>query len=204
MRKTILMTVAVCALTVGVTARAQEMKAPEGAAHPPPASDKMALPEKMAPRAPTGAEGPALRQPGKPISGSEKMSPDNKAEPRANADKADKTEPAGEPAAKPTEHPPGGAAPEGKTAAPGKMTSEQRTKVVTEFKSAGIHEAVNINVTNVRVGAAVPREITQYWAPVPATIIEIVPAWRAYRAVVVNGVILIIDPATFEIVYVLD
>ena len=66
-----------------------------------------------------------------------------------------------------------------------------------------MREATNINV-NVRIGTAVPRTIVEYWEPVPAPILSIVPAWRAFRIVRISGEYVIIDPATFEIVYVLE
>ena len=66
-----------------------------------------------------------------------------------------------------------------------------------------VRPVTNVHITNVRVGAPVPRTITEYWVPVPAPIVQIVPAWAAFRVVRIGGEILIIDPATFEIVYVM-
>jgi predicted FMN-binding regulatory protein PaiB len=45
--------------------------------------------------------------------------------------------------------------------------------------------------------------VTEFWEPVPATIVEVVPAWRSYRVVRIHGDIVVIDPDTFEIVYVM-
>ena len=67
-----------------------------------------------------------------------------------------------------------------------------------------VREATNINVTNIRVGAGLPRTITDYWVPVPAPIISIVPEWSDYRVVRIHNEILVVDPETFEIVYVFD
>jgi hypothetical protein len=66
-----------------------------------------------------------------------------------------------------------------------------------------VKEATNINV-NVSVGGVVPRTITEYWEPVPADIIRIVPAWRSYRVVKIKNEIVIVEPETFKIVYVIE
>lgn len=83
------------------------------------------------------------------------------------------------------------------------VTSEQQTRIRSSFKGANIHEATNVNISNVSVGGSVPRTITEYWEPVPTEIVEIVPAWRSYRVVRVHGEVLVIDPASFEIVYIM-
>jgi len=57
---------------------------------------------------------------------------------------------------------------------------------------------VNFSVT---IGTRVPRSVQL--AALPAAVIEVVPAYRSYRYVVVRDDIVIIDPATYEIVYVL-
>jgi hypothetical protein len=95
---------------------------------------------------------------------------------------------------------PGGAA--GGTHAAANLSTEQKTKVQSSLKSVNVREA-KINVTNIRVGGSVPHTVTNYWEPVPTEIVEVVPAWRSYRVVRVRGEVLIIDPATFEIVYVI-
>jgi hypothetical protein len=95
---------------------------------------------------------------------------------------------------------PGGAAGGGHAAA--NLSSEQKTKVQSSLKSVNVREA-NINVTEIRVGGSVPHTVTNYWEPVPTAIVEVVPAWRSFRVVRIRGEILIIDPATFEIVYVI-
>lgn len=82
------------------------------------------------------------------------------------------------------------------------LSSEQKTKVQSSLKSVNVREA-NINVTNIRVGGSVPRTVTNYWEPVPTAIVEVVPAWRSFRVVRIRGEIVIIDPTTFEIVYVI-
>ncbi|PNG26655.1 hypothetical protein CR492_06580 [Methylocella silvestris] len=79
----------------------------------------------------------------------------------------------------------------------------QRTRVHTELARAHIREAPNLNV-NLRIGATAPRTITEYWEPVPPTIINIVPAWSSYRVIRVGNEILIIEPDTFAVVAVIE
>jgi len=83
------------------------------------------------------------------------------------------------------------------------LSTEQKTKVRTGFRGASIKEARDINITNVAVGTSAPRTVVDYWEPVPATIVEVVPEWRAYKVVRIRGDIVVIDPDTFEIVYVM-
>jgi hypothetical protein len=81
-----------------------------------------------------------------------------------------------------------------------KLTTEQRTKirnvVVQQHK---IPHMTKVNFT-VRVGVKVPRSVHFY--PVPAEIVEIHPAWRSYQVIYVENELVLIDPATYEIVYV--
>jgi hypothetical protein len=51
---------------------------------------------------------------------------------------------------------------------------------------------------SIQIGGVVPRTITEYWEPIPADIVTIVPAWSAFRVVRIGDEILIIDPNTFE------
>ena len=64
-----------------------------------------------------------------------------------------------------------------------------------------IQETTNVNF-NISVGAVVPASVRFH--PVPARIVEIYPEWRGYNYVRVRDQILVIDPATLEIVAVLD
>ena len=83
------------------------------------------------------------------------------------------------------------------------MTANQRQHLKTAApKVHGVKEARDVDI-HVNIGAAVPRTIVRFWEPVPQTLISVVPGWRAYRIVRYHGQLLIIDPDTFEIVYVL-
>jgi Protein of unknown function (DUF1236) len=76
----------------------------------------------------------------------------------------------------------------------------KRSQVAKSFSSHKVkHSDIDIDVS---IGVAVPRTVVLH--PVPVDIVEIVPAFRHYRYfVLANGEIVIVDPATFLVVYVL-
>jgi hypothetical protein len=55
---------------------------------------------------------------------------------------------------------------------------------------------------SISVGTVVPRSVHVY--EVPADIVEIVPAYRGYKYIVVRDEILILDPRTLRIVAIID
>jgi hypothetical protein len=80
------------------------------------------------------------------------------------------------------------------------ISTEQRTELTTIFREEKA-EPVDIDV-DVNVGAAVPRTVTL--RPLPPRVIEIVPEYREYRYfVLADGRIVIVDPDSFEVVYIL-
>jgi hypothetical protein len=64
---------------------------------------------------------------------------------------------------------------------------------------AGRVDNVNFSVS---VGVAVPRSVTLH--TLPPAIVEIVPAYRGYRYILVKDEIVIIDPNTYQIVAVIE
>jgi hypothetical protein len=60
----------------------------------------------------------------------------------------------------------------------------------------------NVNFS-IAVGTRVPREGVSF-RPLPAEVVTIYPEWRGYEFVRVRDQILVIDPATYEIVAILD
>jgi hypothetical protein len=83
------------------------------------------------------------------------------------------------------------------------LSSEQRTKITstiksksTEFKSV---ENVNFSIS---VGTRVPRTGVTFYT-LPTEVVEVYPAWRGFKFILVRGEILVIDPNTYEIVAVL-
>jgi hypothetical protein len=89
----------------------------------------------------------------------------------------------------------------GQAGAGGKLSGEQRTKITTVIRSQHIAPVTNVNFS-ISVGTRVPRDVEFH--PLPAEVITYYPEWRGYEFILVNGQILVIDPATFEIVAVLD
>jgi hypothetical protein len=84
------------------------------------------------------------------------------------------------------------------------LSSEQKTKITTVIKQQDMRPVTNVNF-NISVGTRVPREqIVTYWKPLPATVVEVYPQWRGYYFILVGGEIVIIEPSTYEIVYVMS
>jgi hypothetical protein len=59
----------------------------------------------------------------------------------------------------------------------------------------------NVNFS-VAVGTVIPETVT--YVDVPAEIVRVVPAWRSYKVVKVRNQIIIVDPGTRRIVYVIE
>ena len=80
------------------------------------------------------------------------------------------------------------------------LSDQQQTRVrETVLKQRG-NRVTNVNFS-VTIGTRVPRSVRL--APLPATVIEIVPEYRTYHYVVVRDDIVFVDPVSYEIVYVL-
>jgi hypothetical protein len=81
------------------------------------------------------------------------------------------------------------------------LTSQQKTEIRnTVINSGNAPRVTNVNF-KVNVGVAVPADVR--FAPLPATIVEIHPAWRGYSYFVYQEEIIVIDPRTRQIVAVL-
>jgi hypothetical protein len=84
------------------------------------------------------------------------------------------------------------------------LTSEQKTKIrtsVVQSSSAPKVSRSSINF-NVSVGTVVPRTVKI--VSVPATLVEIHPAWRGYSYFVVDEEVIIVEPRTMKIIAVID
>ncbi len=77
------------------------------------------------------------------------------------------------------------------------VTSEQRTKVQSTFRSNRVEPARNLNIS-VNVGVRVPRDVRFY--SIPQDIIVVVPQYRDYRYFIFDDKVCIVDPDTYEIV----
>jgi hypothetical protein len=81
------------------------------------------------------------------------------------------------------------------------LSTEQRTKIRTVIKEkVHVQPLTNVNFS-ISVGTRVPRTVHFY--PVPAEVISIYPEWRGYQLILVNNQYIIVDPATYEIVYII-
>jgi hypothetical protein len=89
----------------------------------------------------------------------------------------------------------------GQAGAGAKLTTEQRTKISTVIKNERVEPLNNVNFS-ISIGTRVPHDVRFH--PLPAEVVTIYPEWRGYNFVRVHDQILVIDPATFEIVAVLD
>jgi hypothetical protein len=85
---------------------------------------------------------------------------------------------------------------------PAQLSADQRTRIHQSL-FRGRTEVRRLDKVEfaVRVGVTVPRTVVFY--DLPADIVEIVPAYRAYKYFLVGDEIVIVDPATYEIVDVI-
>jgi hypothetical protein len=81
------------------------------------------------------------------------------------------------------------------------LSGDKKDRVKTSFKSEKVKEITNVNV-DISVGRRLPRDWEYH--SVPSAVIEIVPEYRGYRYVYVEDRYVIVDPDTYEVVYVLD
>jgi len=118
---------------------------------------------------------------------------------KGSAEKRDTTAPAKEKSASDKASPSDSATKAG-TQPRAELSEQQQTRVrETVLKQRG-GRVTNVNFS-VTIGTRVPRSVQL--AVLPAAVIEVVPEYRSYRYVVVRDDIVIIDPGTYEIVYVL-
>jgi hypothetical protein len=89
----------------------------------------------------------------------------------------------------------------GQAGAGGKLSGEQRTRISTVIRGQHVQPVTNINFS-ISVGARVPRDVSFH--PLPVEVVTYYPEWRGYEFILVNEQIVVVDPATFEIVAVID
>jgi outer membrane biosynthesis protein TonB len=168
-----------------------EPKAAPKAAEPkaePKAAPKAAEPKAEPKAAPKAAEPKA-----EPKAAPKAAEP--KAEPKA-APKA--AEPKAEPKAAPKAAEPGAGAPGTTTT----VTTEQRTQIrQTIISESNAPRVTNVNFS-LNVGTVVPRTVRT--VVLPPRVVEIYPAWRGYYYFLVGDRIVIVDPDTLRIVFIID
>jgi hypothetical protein len=80
------------------------------------------------------------------------------------------------------------------------LSEQQQTRVRETVLKQRNARVTNVNFS-VTVGTRIPRSVRL--VALPAAVIEVVPEYRSYQYVVVGDDIVIVDPGTYEIVYVL-
>lgn len=81
------------------------------------------------------------------------------------------------------------------------VTTEQRTRIRERRTVLSAGRVTNVNF-NISVGTTVPHSVRVY--DLPVEIVEIVPAYRGYKYILVEDEIVIIEPSTLRIVAVID
>jgi hypothetical protein len=90
----------------------------------------------------------------------------------------------------------------GQAGAGAKLSTEQRTKITTIIRNEHVAPVTNVNFS-IAVGTRVPREGVSF-RPLPAEVVTVYPEWRGYEFIMVRNQILVIDPATLEIVDIIE
>ena len=90
----------------------------------------------------------------------------------------------------------------GQAGAGAKLSTEQRTQITSVIHEEHVRPVTNVNFS-ISVGTRVPREGIEFHA-LPSRVVTIYPEWRSYKYILVRDEIVIIDPATYEIVAVLN
>jgi hypothetical protein len=89
----------------------------------------------------------------------------------------------------------------GQAGAAAKLSTEQRTKITTVIRNEHVAPVNNVDF-DISIGTRVPRERVSL-RPLPSEVVTVYPEWRGYQFILVRDQILVVDPATFEIVAVL-
>jgi hypothetical protein len=204
MRQAWLVSVAALALAAAMTTASFAQK--EGGS--PGASGMSAPAGTNAPAAnPSGTAGPRTGAPGAAQTEPSESPAPKATAPGGNRGAQDRRIPEKQ---KSTEQPPGGTGATQGAGTSDRALTSRNVSLTTEQKST-IRSKVLTNAAprlegsadfDVKIGAVVPRTVRV--SPVPATIVEIEPAWRGFMYFVRGDEIVIVDPHTLEIVAVLD
>jgi Protein of unknown function (DUF1236) len=89
---------------------------------------------------------------------------------------------------------------EQRSVAPPNLSPTQKTEIHRAITGPSIHRVGHVNF-NLAVGTVVPRTAQVY--PVPERIVRIIPEYRGFDYMVVGSRLIIIDPATLQIVAIL-
>jgi hypothetical protein len=93
-------------------------------------------------------------------------------------------------------------APSSRGGADVQITQQQRTQIGQRLASRDLHRIERSRVNfNIAIGATVPSSVR--FVPLPSTIVSIVPQYRGYYYAVIEDEIVIIEPRSRRIVYVM-
>jgi hypothetical protein len=81
------------------------------------------------------------------------------------------------------------------------LNTQQRTQITRSFASLNVRPLAAVNFA-VSIGAVIPASVELY--EVPTEVVQVVPAYRGYRYVVVGNQIVIVEPSARRIVAVID
>jgi hypothetical protein len=81
------------------------------------------------------------------------------------------------------------------------LDAEKRTRVTEAFTKANVKPLSNVNFS-ITVGTTINQRVD--FRPLPIEIVQIVPEFRGYQYIMVRDEIVIVEPKTRRIVYVLD
>jgi hypothetical protein len=82
------------------------------------------------------------------------------------------------------------------------ISTQQRTEIrSTLLRGGNVNRVTSLSVRP-SIGVALPRDVVI--RPLPPEIITLVPEYRGYDYVVYNDEIIIIEPSTREIVYIIE
>lgn len=81
------------------------------------------------------------------------------------------------------------------------LSGDKKDRVKTSFKSENVKKITNVNI-EISVGRRLPRDWE--YNSVPTAVIEIVPEYRGYRYAYIEDRYVIVDPNTYEVVYVIE
>lgn len=89
---------------------------------------------------------------------------------------------------------------QGAAAGAAKLSTEQRTKITTVIKEQKV-APVEVNF-EVNIGTQIPARVNYH--PLPVEVIEIYPEWRGYYYILVSDQIVIIEPDTRAVVFIIE
>lgn len=82
------------------------------------------------------------------------------------------------------------------------LSSEEQTKLKSSMHNISVKQ-VNISVEP-RTGIILPETVNAELEPIPSQIVEVVPRFRGYKVIRVKNEILVVEPSTRRVVYIIQ